>query len=92
MLINPLASRKALFWDIGENEIENVLLNNDEWVVVRVFEYGTMYDIYDLIDFYGQDKVIEILKSSQLNPVAASIAFVLFDLPRKKDARKYAAS
>jgi hypothetical protein len=91
-IFNPLANRKALFWDIHENEIENILLDNDEWVVVRVFEYGTMYDIYDVIDFYGKDKVVEILKGAELNSVVASIAFILFDLPKKKDRRTYATS
>lgn len=73
----PLINRHPLFWEISPEKIPSLLNDNIEWVIVRVFEYGTMNDIFDVIDFYGETLVKGVLENSQLNPVASTIAFVI---------------
>jgi cyanate lyase len=80
---SPLKNRKELFWEVSPDDVESLLVNNAEWVVPRVFEYGTMYDIYDVIDLYGESRVKEVLKNSQLGDIASAIAFIIFDIPKK---------
>lgn len=71
-----LKFRRALFWDINEKDIERVLVESDDWVVTRVFEYGTLNDIFDVIDLYGKKKVKAILTKSDLRPMARAMAFL----------------
>ena len=73
-----LAKRRELFWEVSENRINQVLIENDEWVIVRVFEYGTLEDIYDVIEFYGEEKTIQALKTNPLRPMASGMAFLFF--------------
>jgi hypothetical protein len=40
-----LKHRRTLFWDIPEKDIEHALVESDEWIITRVFEYGTLDDI-----------------------------------------------
>jgi hypothetical protein len=72
---------RALFWDINENEIDNTIAHSKDWVVHRVFEYGTLGEIFDIIDLYGSDQVSEILKSSShLKPVTKAMGRLFLDL------------
>lgn len=51
--------RKALFWD---TTIESIDWNkNKEWIVRRVFEYGSEEEILETIRFYGKENVSRIL-------------------------------
>ncbi len=73
---------RALFWDINEKDIGRALIESDEWVVPRVFEYGTLEEIAELIHYYGKEKVANILLQlrSQLKPVTKAMAWYYFDL------------
>jgi hypothetical protein len=83
-----LKFRRALFWDIHENEIERALVESDDWVVVRVFEYGTLNDIFNVVDLYGKEKVKSILIKSELRPMARAMAFLFLGVDTHK---RYAA-
>lgn len=72
--------RAPLFWDINKDDIEEVLANSDEWVVIRVFDYGTIEDILEVIRLYGRDKVKHILSGSKLRPMARSMAYIFLDV------------
>jgi hypothetical protein len=85
---NQLKSRRALFWDINEKDIERVLVESDDWVVHRVFEYGTLEDISDVIDLYGEQKVKAILMKSELRPLSRAMAFLFLGIDTHK---RYAA-
>ena len=83
-----LIKRRALFWDINEKEIDKVLSNSSDWVVNRVFEYGSLDDIREVIHFYGDDKVKKILGHSPLKPLTRAMAYLFLGID--KDGR-YAA-
>jgi hypothetical protein len=51
--------KKALFWDTDINQIN--WRKNVKWVVQRVFEYGNATEIEEIIRFYGEKKVKEML-------------------------------
>jgi hypothetical protein len=57
-------------------------------VVVRVFEFGSIEDIFDVIELYGKQKVREILTRETLQPVSAAMAFLFLDIDVR---RKHAA-
>jgi hypothetical protein len=73
---------RALFWDINEQNIGQALIESDEWVIPRVFEYGTLGEITELIRYYGRDKTATILLrlKDQLKPVTKAMAWFYFDL------------
>ena len=71
---------KELFWDIPEKNIVIALNRSSEWVVVRVFEYGTLEEIAEIIKFYGQEKIKELLLKSNLRPMAKAMARLFLDV------------
>lgn len=83
-----LQQRHALFWEVSPNRIKDVLRESDDWVVVRVFEYGEIQDIFDIIELYGEEKVKNILQRERLKPMAAVMAYLFLDIDRYK---KYAS-
>ncbi|MBX2894675.1 MAG: hypothetical protein KF763_04490 [Cyclobacteriaceae bacterium] len=81
-LATNLINRTSLFWEINPNRIASVLEENDDWVIVRVFEYGTIEDIAEVIRVYGKAKVIEVLRQEKLTPIAASMAYLFLHVDR----------
>ncbi len=65
-----LTKRRTLFWDISPESIKSALQKNDDWAIVRIFQYGTLDDILDCIELYGKKKVTAVLSSSKLRPMA----------------------
>ncbi|MEI9921121.1 MAG: hypothetical protein WDO14_20345 [Bacteroidota bacterium] len=65
-----LVNRRPLFWDISPESIKTALQKNDDWAIVRIFQYGTLDDILDCIELYGKKKVTAVLSSSKLRPMA----------------------
>lgn len=80
--MSNLTQRKALFWEINPNRIEQVLQESDDWVIVRVFEYGEIDDIFDVIELYGEKKVKEVLSTEKLKPTAAVMAYLFLGIDR----------
>ena len=75
-----LENRRPLFWDVPEADIKSVLENSPEWVVPRVFEYGSLPDIDEVIDLYGAEKVKAILLAIDMKPVTRSMAFLFLGI------------
>lgn len=75
-----LKSRRTLFWDIPEKDIERALTESDDWVIMRVFEYGTLKDIFAVIDLYGEEKIKAVLSKSKMPSVTRAMAYLFFDL------------
>ena len=76
--------RRALFWDIPEENIEQALIESDEWVVNRVFEYGTLDHIFAVIDLYGEPRVKALLSQSKMGRVTRAMAYLFFDLEESR--------
>lgn len=77
-----LINRKELFWEVSPSSIEQVLRESDDWVIVRVFEYGEIEDIVDVIELYGKEKTKSILLKADLKPVAAVMAYLFLGADR----------
>ena len=72
---------QTLFWDIPEKDIDKTLHDAKDWVVIRVFEYGTVEEINEIINYYGDSSVMKILKSARyLKPVTKAMARLFLDL------------
>ncbi len=83
-----LRSRRPLFWDINEKDIDRALIESDEWVIPRVFEYGSLDDIRDVIQLYGSDRVKAVLGTLKLNAMSRAMAFLFLDMdPEKRYAQ-----
>jgi hypothetical protein len=76
------SSRPALFWDISPERIPTALRENDDWVIVRVFQYGGIEEIWKVIELYGKKKSREVLSRERLRPMAASMAYLFLDVDR----------
>jgi hypothetical protein len=59
------------------------LRENDDWVIVRVLEYGTIVDILEVIELYGKEKCVEVLSREKLKPVATSMAYLFLNVDRQ---------
>lgn len=73
---------RALFWEINEQNIGRALMESDEWVIPRVFEYGTLEEINELIRYYGKEKTTAILLhlKGELKPVTKAMAWYYLNL------------
>ena len=85
-MTTALTSRSTLFWDINPKDIERALMECDEWVIPRVFEYGTIDDIFDVIKLYGKEKTKQILTHASLNRVGQSMAHLFLDVEVNRNA------
>ena len=80
---NPQISQ-TLFWDVPKKDINKTLAESKDWVVIRVFEYGTIEEIQEIINYYGSSRVVQILKSANhLKPVTVAMARLFLDLNLK---------
>ncbi len=80
--IDNLRQRKTLFWEVDPTRIEQVLRESDDWVILRVFEYGTISDIYEVIALYGDKKVKAVLTHEKLKPLTAAMAYFFCGIDR----------
>ena len=62
--------------------IEKALIESDDWVIPRVFEYGNFQDIYDVIDLYGEEKVKQVLSTERLKRTATVMAYLFLGVDR----------
>ena len=80
--MNNLVTRKELFWEVNPNRIEQILRESDDWVIIRVFEYGEIEDIFDVIQLYGEEKVKEVLNKEKLKPITSVMAYLFLGVDR----------
>jgi antitoxin HigA-1 len=80
--------RRSLFWDIDEKDIEKAYLESSQWVINRIFEYGEIEEILSVIKFYGRNHTKDVLRNSELRPMARTMAFLLLDVKGNKPTGK----
>jgi hypothetical protein len=85
-MTTALTTRNALFWDINPKDIARTLAESDEWVIARVFNYGTLDDIFDVIRLYGKDKARQLLTTAHLNRVGCVMANLFLDVEADQNA------
>ena len=56
---------KRTFWDVDicESDFEN----SSEWVITRVFDRGTLDEVFSVINYYGFDFVKNVLVTTSDN-------------------------
>jgi prophage maintenance system killer protein len=77
-----LLKQHHLFWEIDPSMIEKALIESDDGVIPRVFEYGNFQDIYDVIDLYGEEKVKHVLSTEKLKRTATVMAYLYLGVDR----------
>lgn len=80
-----LSKRHSLFWEVAPHRIPAILMDSDEWVIPRIFEYGQIEDIKDVIALYGKERSIEVLREATLRPMARAMAFVALNLNKDNE-------
>lgn len=83
-----LGLRRELFWDIKKEDIQLALSNSREWVIVRVFEYGDLIEIDNIIEFYGEDFTKKALLGSNLKPMGRAMAKLFLSLKTEKNKER----
>ena len=56
---------KRTFWDV--DVLETDFLDSYEWVITRVFDRGTLDEVYAVINYYGFDFVKQVLQNTNIN-------------------------
>lgn len=79
MKANPQISQQT-FWDIDPLHLD--FEDSSEWIILRVFDRGSLQDVLRIRDFYGPEKVKNILTSqtSLLPDHSILMAKALFNL------------
>jgi hypothetical protein len=56
---------KRTFWDVEISE--SLFKDYYEWVITRVFDRGTLDEVYSIINYYGFEFVKKVLKTTTTN-------------------------
>jgi hypothetical protein len=56
---------KRTFWDVEISEHE--FIYSQEWVITRVFDRGSLDEVFSIIKYYGFDCVKNVLVTTQDN-------------------------
>lgn len=57
--------KKSTFWDVEISEID--FRKNSEWLINRIFDRGTLNEVYEIINYYGSDFVKKTLQNTNEN-------------------------
>jgi hypothetical protein len=72
--------RPAIFWDTDFSKLDAE--EHKSYIIRRVFDIGSLEEIADLLNYYGDDAVREVLvKADRLTINAHKMAGLIFDLP-----------
>ena len=56
---------KRTFWDVEISEHD--FKHSQEWIITRVFDRGTLDEVFSVIQYYGVDFVKHVLVTTQDN-------------------------
>lgn len=73
---------KRLFWDVDYEEID--FEENSVFVIGRVFNFGSLDDVLEILKKYGEDRVKkDIVKETELTSKTLNFASKYFSIPIK---------
>lgn len=76
----PNISKQA-FWDVDFDKMD--FQNKSNFIIGRIFEYGTLSDLKECLKFYGFEKCKNaILNAKFLKSNAINTASLIFNIPR----------
>lgn len=71
------------FWDVDKGKLDPE--KSTRLIIVRVFERGTLQEIKAVSDFYGREKVIQMLKTiSWMDPKTLNFVSVIYSVPKEQ--------
>lgn len=74
---------RNIFWDVNIDTIDPQ--KQLRYVIVRILEYGNQEQVAWMLNFYNQDQIIKIIKSSgQISARSANFWANYFNLPHKE--------
>jgi hypothetical protein len=73
---------QELFWDVDLKRASSLVEYNPHWVLPRIFEYGSLDEIADIIHYYGEEasKKILIEQKDELKPMTKAMAHVFLNI------------
>lgn len=81
-MVKPVFDKK-LFWDVGFTQSD--LEKSPQFVIVRVFERGTIADVKKLRGHYGDKKIKEeITKAKWIEPETLQFLSAIYNIPLKQ--------
>lgn len=76
----PNISKRA-FWDIDYNNIDWNNLEYRQYLLIKIFNHGTIDDIKNAIQYYGRKSIVEELTSAEKLPETVYyLALTIFQL------------
>ena len=76
----PNLSKQA-FWDVDFDNLD--YQNKSNFIIGRVFEYGTLMDLKEILRCYGMEKSKQAIISARfLKKNAINTASLIFNIPR----------
>lgn len=73
--INPV-----VFWDVSKDDFDYT--KNSDFIICRVFNYGTFQEMADVIVCYGREYVTKLLISTtNLDPIGLESASAFLGIP-----------
>jgi len=73
---------KRLFWDVDYSKLD--LEANSPFIIGRVFNYGTLDDMTEILGKYGEDRVKrDIVKDTDLTAKTLNFVSKYFSIPLK---------
>lgn len=80
----PSFIKPYYFWDIDLDSLD--LTKSEKLIIKRVFTLGSIEDIRELLDYYGENKVLDVLmRVNYLDAKTLNLAVKLFN----KDKREF---
>ncbi|MCX6278733.1 MAG: hypothetical protein NT004_11620 [Bacteroidetes bacterium] len=71
------------FWDVDISKIDDQL--SARLIIERIFNLGNIDEINLIIEFYGRDRVVEVLMNlNYLDPKTFNFIWKFFKIPAKK--------
>jgi hypothetical protein len=79
MGLHPQISKQT-FWDVEISDLD--FEESHDWIILRVFDRGTLGEVFSIINYYGFDTVKNVLVSTTENlPThAVLLAKAIFNL------------
>lgn len=70
---------KDAFWDVNMEKMDYE--KNADYIIRKVFEYGSMEDVLEVMAFYGKEKVKKaLITAPYLKEITMVFASKLFDI------------
>lgn len=76
---------KSYFWDVDRKRLDPN--TSYRLIIERVFQLGTVTEVFEVIGYYGKDTTLEVLKGlKHLDPKTLELFSLFFEVPKDQFA------